>query len=132
MAKKSTKLELTSRVKKVSQWILAGEGTTDIIDLSREQWKVTIRQAYRYLKLALVEVYLIGKDELKERQAFHVKERLDLFIDAKKQKQTMPALAILDSIAKLEALFVQKIDHTTKGDKIETTVFYLPENGRNK
>ncbi len=146
MAEKVTKIEKFRRIKTVSTWILKGHSHADIIQNISDNWGIDERQAYNYIKESF-EVF--KKDtllELAESKAFHLKARFESYkdlvaerdkvqkdkkLDAYKRVQMMAMLsnqinALLRDMAKIDGLFVSKIEHTGRnGEPIE---FKLPSN----
>lgn len=122
---KSSNVEYYKRVRQVQEWLIQGNTTTDIVQNCISSWGIVERQAYRYLKDAFELFRKQSKREIEQSRAFHIQARMKLYKEALNGKQNKTALDILDSIAKLEALFIQKIDHTTKGKEITTDISHL-------
>lgn len=117
--KKSDNIELYKRIRQVQEWIMEGHSTTDIVYYSSDKWSVDERTGYRYIKKAFELFVEQSQNEMAERKAFHIQARMRLYKDSLKDKKNNKAsLDILDSIAKLESLFVQNIDITSKGKSI--------------
>lgn len=116
--KKSTQAEVYQRVKHVQEQLIGGHSTTDIVRKCMSQWKIEKRQAYRYLKDAFELFVKETQNDISERKAFHIQSRMKLYRDAMSGKQTSIALAILDSISKLEGLLVQKSELTLNGGAV--------------
>lgn len=119
---KADQLTLNMRIRTVAEWILEGYATKDIIQSCESKWGVDERMAYKYRKAAFKIFQETTKGKLDERLAFHVAARMKIF-NALKDKNTPKgsdsALRILDSIARLEGVMVDKVDVTSKGKQIK-------------
>lgn len=133
---KSDKLESNNRVRTVQEWILQGFATVDIIKQCTGKWNISERQAYRIYNKAYDWFHDLRQKGSKRRLYYHMEVRLKLYRDLK--DKTSPqgarsALKILDSMAKLEGVMIEKHEVTGKdgGPIIETntqTVVILPSN----
>lgn len=148
MAEKVTKIEKFRRIKTVSTWILKGYSHADIIQNISENWGIDERQAYNYIK----ESFEIFKEdtllELADAKAFHLKARFESYkeliaerdkvqkdkkLDAYKRVQMMAMIsnqinALLRDMAKIEGLFVSKVEHTGKnGGAIKHELYELTD-----
>lgn len=134
MAKKATKIEKFKRVRTVSNWILKGHAHADICHNVIQNWGLSEAQAKRYIK----EAYKLFKEEalieLSESKAFHLKARIEQYkdlvaerdkikqskkLEAYKRIQMIAMLSnqinsILRDMAKIDGLFVHKVEHTGK------------------
>lgn len=143
MAEKATNDEKFKRIRIVCDWILKGHSHADICHNVSENWGLSERQAQRYIK----DAYELFKQdtllELTESKAFHLKARFELYkrllsqLDKiQKSKKTedykrvqMIAMltnqinSLLRDMAKIDGLFVNKVEHTGKdGSPIQFTV----------
>lgn len=115
----SDKIEVYKRIRQVQEWIMEGHSTTDIVYNSKDKWSVDERTGYRYIKKAFELFITQTENETNERRAFHIQSRMRLYKESLKDKRNSKiSLDILDSIAKLESLFVHNVDLTTKGKSI--------------
>lgn len=128
MGERSDKLEKEKRVRAVQDLMLSGHNSGDIRDTIMVKWSLSERQAYRYITDAYKEFRELTQNEMSERKGWHIQARLKLL----KQNTGKPKLQldILDSLAKLEGVLINKVDHTSGGEKLESVVVYLPDNGR--
>jgi hypothetical protein len=135
MAKKSDKVEVEKRIRIIQEWLMQGQTTFDIIRQSVSSWGISERQSYRLLERAYDEFSQLKQRGTKRRLNYHIEARLKLFRDMKDKatpKGARAACMILDSMAKLEGVLIDKHEITGKdGQPIETTqtVVILPSNG---
>jgi hypothetical protein len=118
---KADKIELDKRVRMVAEWILMGHSTKDIIAESHRQWHVDERMSYKYKKAAFKLFAEANKLVMKESLDLHAALRLRLYNKLKDKdspKGADSALRILDSLARLQGLVMDKVDVTSKGEKI--------------
>lgn len=121
MRKKSDNIEKDKRIRQVMEWILAGHLSSDIVNTCVQQWGITQRQAYKYIRESRARFRALTEDDEKNRLAFHITARMKLFkdlIDKKQPDGASVALSILKDIAKIEGLYITKVDHTTKGKEL--------------
>lgn len=112
--RKSAKIELAKRIRVVQDWLLQDHTTTDIINQCITAWKVTDRQAYRYLWAA--NRFFIEKDilTLEVKRSYYLARKKKLLRDMNpEEKKTAPGVAainrVLDSMAKLEGVTVETL-----------------------
>jgi hypothetical protein len=122
----------------VAQWIVEGHSHSDIIHNVTLNWGIEERQAKNYIARALELFVEENNVELKGKIAFHQKARLDNYrtlVDQRNKVIKSSDIAIyakvkltcmisnqinatLKDMAKIDGLFVDKVDHTTKGEKL--------------
>jgi uncharacterized protein YoaH (UPF0181 family) len=115
---RSSKLEYDKRVRNIQEWMMQGFSSADIVRQCTTQWRITERQGYKYIKQAY-QIFLAQEEkDLDAHKQFHIQTRLKLFRelhDKNQAKAAGVALSILQDIARLQALYVEKIDHTSGG-----------------
>lgn len=130
---KYDKLELIKRHMQVVEWIIEGESTRTLLEKCYKEWGICDRTAFNYRKKALARIREIDNDSLKLKQNIHIERRLKLLRELKDVNSASgarTALRILDSIAKIDGSYIEKVDLTSGGEQITGTVIVLPENGR--
>ncbi len=113
MSQKSTKVETDKRTRAVQEWMMQGHSSADIVRQCTAQWNITGRQAYKYIRKAYEAFREQAEKDMEARRQFHIQSRLKLFRDLQDKKSSKPAgtaLAILQDIAKLEGLYVEKTE----------------------
>lgn len=123
MNKKSSKIETDKRTRSVQEWMMQGHTTSDIVRQCTASWSITPRQVYKYIRKAYEAFKESAEKDLEARKQFHIHSRLKMFRDLRDKSSCKPAgvaLEILKDIAKLEGLYVEKVDHTTGGKPIES------------
>lgn len=113
MTQKSTKVETDKRTRAVQEWMMQGHSSADIVRQCIAQWNITGRQAYKYIRKAYEAFREQAEKDIESRRQFHIHSRLKLFRDLQDKKNSKPAgtaLAILQDIAKLEGLYVEKTE----------------------
>lgn len=113
MSQKSTKIETDKRTRAVQEWMMQGHSSADIVRQCTAQWNITGRQAYKYIRKAYEAFRAQAENDIEARKQFHIHSRLKLFRDLQDKKASKPAgvaLAILQDIAKLEGLYVEKTE----------------------
>ncbi|PKN16501.1 MAG: hypothetical protein CVU66_00695 [Deltaproteobacteria bacterium HGW-Deltaproteobacteria-23] len=112
--KKSSNLELEKRLRVVQEWLMQGYDTPDIVRQITTKWEVTERQAYKYIEKAFEEFKARSERRMEFLRAYHTSTRKKLFRDlaAKNTPEgAKAALSILQDIAKLDGLYVEKVSH---------------------
>lgn len=120
---RADKITLDKRVRAVMEWMMQGFMTKDIITQCTNQWGVDQRQCYKYIKEAKKIFVKVTEEDIKERLAFHIAARMNLYngIEGKKTPRgAKAALEILKDIADLEGYYMQKVDVTTQGNPIHS------------
>jgi len=125
--RKIDKIALAKRISAVQDWILQDLSTTDIIIKSIAKWKITDRQAYRYLWAA--NRFFQEKDKLsiERKKAYYMarKKKLlrDMNADEKKTAAgVVAANRVLDSMLKLEGITTETLKVIGDPDNPITTV----------
>lgn len=111
------------RVRTVMEWMMQGFMTKDIISQCINQWGVEERMCYKYIKEAKKVFVKLTQEDIKERLAFHIAARMNLYngLEGKKTpKGAMAGLSILKDVAELEGHYLQKIDVTTQGNALHS------------
>lgn len=109
------------RVRSVMQWILTGFMTRDIIAQCKVKWEIDERMAYKYIKEARKLCAEVRKEETEERLGFYLNAKLKLYNELREKdtpRGAMVADTILNSMAKIEGLMTDRVDVTSKGDKV--------------
>lgn len=122
MSNRADNITIDHRIRTIIDWVTSAYSTKDIIAQCNLKWGIDERQVYKYLS----EI----KKQFKEARKGKINERIDYYIALKtklynelKAKDT-PAGAsvannIIDSMAKLEGLYVDKVDLTSKGKELK-------------
>jgi len=110
----STKLELQKRISYVQDLLLKDYETRSVIANVRRKWKVTERQAYRYLWAANIFFQEKSKQNLERKVAFYLaRKRKILRSMSEEEKKTsagsLVVSKILDSMARLEGVSVETL-----------------------
>lgn len=125
---RSGQVELSKRIRIVAEWILSDCLTSDIITQGQQKWNVSERQMKRYIKEAHESFVQITEEKgLKARMNWHIHRRLKAIRDMDAALKKTPAGVsvinnTLDSIAKIEGVFVEKVDHTSKGKEVKKII----------
>jgi hypothetical protein len=138
---RSTDMEVSRRIRTVAQWIIEGNSYTDIVHNIAQTWGVEERQSKNYISKALDLFKEENQDELEQKIAFHKRARMDNYrllveqrtktiknenLSTYKKVQLVCMLSnqintTLRDIAKIDGVFIEKVDHTSKGEKINTS-----------
>ena len=97
---------------------MQGFSSADIVRQCTTQWSITERQGYKYIKQAYRLFRAQVEKDVDTQKELHVQSRLKLYRELKDKslgKSAGVALSILQDIAKLQGLYVEKIDHTNAG-----------------
>jgi len=122
---RADKLTKDTRVRSVMEWFLQGYMTKDIIAQCFSKWQIDERMAYKYIKECKSILAAARKGELSERVDFYLAAKMKLYNEMKDKvtpKGAAVANDILDSMATLEGIVTNKIDITSKGDKLNNEV----------
>ena len=107
---KATQIEVVYRILQVKKAVLEGAHRQDIIQLCAEEWGLEERQADGYIAKAAKEIRLeieaVGVTNLQ----WHIAARMHLFNKAARINDLSNARQILDSLAKLQGLWVDKAE----------------------
>lgn len=113
------------------EWMMQGYSSADIIQQSVAKWGVNERTAKRYIAAAYELFVKATESNIKRRRGYHIEARLKLFrelTDKNTPQGALVAARIWDSIAKIEGLFVEKIDHTSGGKELKSNNIIIIEN----
>lgn len=113
MSVKSSKIEMDKRIRMVQEWMMQGHSTADIVRNITSKWDVTERQAFKYIHRAYVSFREVSEKNIENRRHYHLNTRLKLYRDLKGKEfpeGSKAALSILQDIAKLEGLYVEKTE----------------------
>lgn len=110
----STKQELQKRINYIQELLLQDFETRNIIALAKKKWKVTQRQAYRYLWAANLFFVEKSKQTLERKVAFYLARKRKLLrdMDSTEMKSPTGVVAVnkvLDSMAKLEGVSIETL-----------------------
>ena len=105
---KATQLEVVFRVLQVKKAVLEGANRQDILQLASEEWGLSERSGDEYIAKARseikIEVAAMGHADL----PWHIAARMHLFNKAARIGDLSNARQILDSLAKLQGLWIDK------------------------
>lgn len=137
---KQDKIQLADTVRYVQTLLVQGMFTKDIITDCCKKYNVVERTVYNWIDKAYLEFKELRQKDIDSSLARHIETRWHLYkslLEVSTNKKTkkihkdpkvMAELrALLQDIAKLEGLYIEKIDHTTKGEKVQV---YIPDNNR--
>lgn len=135
---KASKLEVLQRVRVVQDWILNDYSYSDIITSAETRFDVGKRQAERYYAAAYQGFKKDDEESLDHKKAYYLSKKKKLIRDMDPQYKKTPSgirtiNKVLDSMAQLEGIVIQKYELTGKDGgpiEMESTVFILPDNNR--
>lgn len=116
--------EKERRILSVKEWLLVGYDTSSIVGQGKLLWKVGERQVYRYIEDAYDQFEKELKKTYLQTKAKHIESRKRLVRNLKGQespKGARAALSIWDSIARIEGVLKDHIEHEVKITKIKVT-----------
>ncbi len=122
---KADAVTMDLRIRSVAEWILMGFATKDIIAQCTAKWGVDERMAYKYRKAAFKIFHESRKQKINEKLDFFIAAKLKLFNELKDKdtpKGAAVANDILDSMAKMEGIMVDKLDVTSKGKQLKDNI----------
>lgn len=144
-SKKPDKAQKEDRIREVQQMLIDGLFTKDIITECMGRWNVTDRTVYTYIETAFKEFKELRQKDMESSLARHIETRWMLYKKLlanstnkrSKRLTTNPKViaelrALLQDIARLEGLYVEKVDHTTKGKEITGFKYVLPDGANPK
>lgn len=121
---KIDKIEKERRIRVVQEWILSDHTSPDIVSQAAAKWGVSVRQAYRYVADAYKGFRETNEVVVANRLHYHIQRRMKLLRDLEKKNTShsiKASLNILDSMAKLEGVLIDKHELTGKdGGPIQT------------
>lgn len=114
---RGTKIEIEARVQQVRKFLLEGKSSIDIGSYGSESWNLSSRQTRKYIRRAAKEISKSLEDDFICTLEFHIDARKNLLAYATHISDFKLALSILQDIAKLSGLYVERseIDITSKG-----------------
>ena len=105
---KATQIEVVSRVLQIKKHVLEGAHRQEMLQLATEEWGLSERQGDEYIAKAhkeiKIEVRAMGQTTL----PWHIAARMHLFNKAARINDLANARQILDSLAKLQGLWIDK------------------------
>lgn len=119
---KADKLTYENRVRNVMEWILQGYITKDIINQCGIKFNVDERMAYKYIKASYKEFKELSKGSFEEIKAKHIALRYKLYNELKGKDTAAGASVagqLLDRIAKIEGVIIDKVDVTSNGKELK-------------
>jgi hypothetical protein len=138
MSEKASQIEITKRVRTIQEWIMEDHTYSDIIRSSVARWDVSSRQAERYYAKAFKDFRDATRQSTEVLVAYYKKRKQKLIREMdpilKKSPSGVRAInQVLDSMAKLDGIVLDRLEITGKGGgplQTETTLFILPSNNR--
>lgn len=118
---RADKITFNMRVRNVMEWILQGFMTKDIIAQCLAKWNVDERMGYKYIRAGFKEFAKLSDAELEQLKAQHIAARWKLFNELEGKKTpagASVALSILDRIAKIQGVLIDRVDVTSKGKEL--------------
>jgi hypothetical protein len=114
---RSDKIEKEKRLRIVQEWILQDQLSIDIIANCVAKWGISERQAKRYISEAHKIFAKITEKIAERRLNYHIQRRNKLLRDLDPKLKNTPygitaQLNVLQDIAKLEKLYITKIEHS--------------------
>jgi len=116
---KCDKLELSKRIRAVQEYVLMDYSRSDIIAQAMTQWGISKSQAVRYYYLAYDSWQEITEKDTARRLNYHIHKRMKLLRQIDREYLKTPQgvkaqLDIVQDLAKLEGLYVRKLEVTGK------------------
>lgn len=150
--KRCNKVETARRTDQVAQLLVDGYTTTKIVKYCEQKWGLKWRQANSYIAKARKQIGNEVSQDFKDKLNLAIRTRRDRYNEARRRVQAIwngdlpehrklyfvniyekQASDELTHIEKLEGLLVNKVDHTSGGEKIFTQpaqiVFQNPDDG---
>ena len=117
---KADRQESERRVRQVSNWLLDGESTTDIVQYCANEWKLSQRQTYVYINKARTLWEEINSNEFVYNLNWHIQTRRKLLNKCIKDGDKSNARQILNDLADIQGISRNRIEHTGKdGEPIQ-------------
>ena len=113
------KIEKERRYAIVERLILEGKPTPAIVQTITKSWGIKQRQAYNYVNMVwdgFAKKYERSHDKI---LGFHIMARVNLFRKAYDDRQYYVCKQILEDLAKLQGLYVNKVAFTDPEGKID-------------
>jgi hypothetical protein len=119
---KADKIEFDKRVRTVAEWVLQGFATKDILKQCAINFAIDERMGYKYIKASYKIFKEQTSEEFEDIKAKHIAMRYKLFNELKGKDNAAGASVgcmILDKIAKLEGVSIDKLDITSNGKELK-------------
>ena len=118
---KATKLEAHKRTSEIVRLVLQGIRYTDIVEYCEKNWGIQKRQASIYYKRAL-EYFKEQFDEEKQYEVDkHTMMLYDLYAKGYRSGDLNICRLLLQDIAKMKGLSIDRLDVTSAGDSFVVT-----------
>ena len=111
---KADRQESDRRVRQVSNWLLDGESSSDIIKYCEENWQIKQVQAYAYIEKARKLWDEINQNELVYNLTWHIQTRRKLLNKCIKDGDKSNARQVLNDLADIQGISRNRIEHTGK------------------
>lgn len=115
---KSTKIELSQRVKEVSGLLLEGRTRSHILQYGSDVWNISERQIDDYISMAWKNIREVNALDFKDNVSVVINNLWDVYRQARIDNDKKNALVALAQIAKIKGLDQQVINHVIE-DKRE-------------
>lgn len=118
--KRSSNIQKEKRIRYTQELILNDIASVDIIKALVDKWGIGDRQAHRYIVEAKKSFVERNEDKIEQKIAYYKQRKLRIIrdMDPGEKKTAAGATAvsrILDSMAKMDGVLIDKVDVTTKG-----------------
>lgn len=117
------KIEKEKRLRIVQEWLLQDHTTSDIVTQGVAKWGISKRQVERYVADAYEAFRRMTESSTERRLYYHIQRRMKLLRDMERKQSpsgVSVSLSILDSMAKLEGLAINK--HELSGQNGEPLI----------
>ena len=116
----ANKVEKLKRIRVIQEYLIIGKNPKDIVTQVSSTWNITPRMAQYYVRKAFEEFKLMNQKDIESLLGYHVQARLKLLDWSMESDKRKPfALDVLKDLAKLQGLYVNKVDLTSKGEAIQ-------------
>jgi hypothetical protein len=126
---KANNIEAALRLAEVKRLLLQCKETAEIVQFGADKWGISHRQMYKYIAKASKDI----RKELGRRDAismtWHIKARRNLIDRAMESNELQVAQRVMQDIAKLQGLYVEKHEHAGP-DGAPIPIQYLPESAK--
>lgn len=92
---KISQVQLALRVQQTLSWLLDGHTSTEVVTRAMERWKISARQAWRYLGEAKAQFEAATAGEAKSAVTVTLYRLTELYMTAMKEKDLKTALDVL-------------------------------------
>lgn len=114
---KADKQESERRVRQVSNWLLDGESSSDIIEYCRSSWRISQAQTYKYIEKARELWQEINNNEIAYNLNWHIQTRRKLLNKCIKDGDKSNARQILNDLADIQGISRNRMEVTGKDGK---------------